>query len=54
MRGTTMVDSGFIRCLCGKVHTRGGITITSVCSCKCNLWVLANNIAAKSKVDKPR
>lgn len=54
MKGIAMVNSGFIRCLCGKVHTRGGITVTSLCSCDRNLWQQVNSNPSKSKVDKPR
>jgi hypothetical protein len=49
-----MQHSGFLRCACGKLHSVGGITVTSVCTCSNNLWVLMNNTASKSKVDKPR
>lgn len=30
--------TGFIRCLCGKIHARHGISITSKCKCGLSLY----------------
>lgn len=40
-RTSHVVLTGFIRCLCGKVHTRSGIGPNSLCTCGSNLYARA-------------
>jgi hypothetical protein len=49
-----MILTGFFRCPCGKVHTRGGVSYNSLCTCGRNLYNLAFNIiepAERKRVD---
>jgi hypothetical protein len=42
-RSGHMIMSGFFRCLCGKIHARGGIGPNTTCTCGTNLYKKAWN-----------